>query len=673
MKRLACVFLLLFFSLSMLMAQKDSTRRQNLQEVEIVGKERALESSAPTQVIRSQDLKTLPTLQLSDALKFLSGIVIRDYGGIGGMKTISVRGLGAQHTGVAYDGISLTDCQTGQIDLGRISTDNVKSIALQSGREEDVFVPARLFSSASVINIVTTEPTFKYKKPININFSFIGGSFGLINPYFLLENRIKRQKKEDDSYYSWSIKVNYLQSDGNYPFDLHYGNRLNDSISREKRGNSDVKNLNGEVNFYAHFNQHSKLTAKVYYYWSKRGLPGAVIYYNTNSAQRLNNQNAFAQVHYENAFTPKIAYQVNAKFNYDQTQYLDPDYHNAEGKLDNRYIQREYYLSNSVHYQPFKPWSIVLSNDLFYNNMDANLVNFAKPQRFNCLTVLATTFTSPYINVSANLLHTYVMNAVEKGEAAKNQSHWSPSAGIAIKPLGNNHLIMRMFYKNIFRMPSFNDLYYQEVGNLNLKPENTHQLDFGISYDDSWIGRISLSASADAYYNIVNDKIIAIPNKNIFVWSMLNYGKVNILGTDLSFNFSYRIIKEVKIGVMGSYSFQRALDMTNPESKTYKNQIPYTPLHSGSAAVNLETKWFSIGYSILISGERYALGQNIEENRLKPYTDQSIFIAHDFNIKNKVVLGLKAEMLNLANEQYEIIKNYPMQGRSFRIKLILKY
>lgn len=673
LKRLLCFLCLSIFSLSMLVAQKDSTRRQNLQEVEIVGKERPLESSAPIQVIRSQDLKTLPTLQLSDALKFLSGIVIKDYGGVGGMKTVSVRGLGTQHTGVSYDGISLTDCQTGQIDLSRITTENVKTISLQSGREEDIFVPARLFSSASVINIVTLEPVFKSEKPVNLDFSFTGGSFGLVNPYFLLENRIKKQKKEDDSYYSWSLKLNYLQSDGNYPFDLHYGNRNNDSISREKRINSDVKSMNGEANFYAHFNHHSCLTAKVYYYGSKRGLPGAVIYYNTNSAQRLNNQNAFAQVHYENSFTPKVAYQVNAKFNYDQTQYLDPTYHNIEGKLDNRYIQREYYLSNSVQYRPFKQWNIVLSNDLFYNNMDANLNNFAKPKRFNCLTVLATSFTSKYINVSANLLHTYVLNKVEVGEAAKDQSHWSPSAGITIKPLGDNHLIMRMFYKNIFRMPSFNDLYYREVGNVNLEPEKTNQFDFGISYDDTWLGRISFSASADLYYNMVKDKIIAIPNKNIFVWSMLNYGKVDILGTDLSFNFTYRIIKEVKVGVMGSYSFQRAWDMTNPEGKTYKNQIPYTPLHSGSAALTVETKWLTLGYSILISGKRYALGQNIDENRLKPYADQSIFIAHDFNIKNKVVLGFKAEMLNLADEQYEIIKNYPMQGRSFRIKFVLKY
>lgn len=657
----------------MLMAQKDSTRRQNLQEVEIVGKERPIESSAPIQVIRSQDLKSLPTLQLSDALKFLSGIVIKDYGGVGGMKTVAVRGLGAQHTGVAYDGISLTDCQTGQIDLSRITTDNVKTISLQSGREEDIFVPARLFSSASLINIITAEPFFQDKKPVNLDFSFTGGSFGLINAYLLLENRIKKAKNASDSYYSWSAKVNYLQSDGNYPYELHYGNTNKDSVSYEKRNNSDIKSINAEVNFYAHFSPKSKLTAKFYYYLSKRGLPGAVIYYNLNSAQRLNNQNAFGQVHYENFFTPKVAYQVNAKFNYDQTQYLDPDYHNLEGKLDNRYIQREYYLSNSVQYKPFESWQLVLSNDLFYNNMDANLLDFAKPSRLNCLTVLATTFTSKYVVVSANLLQTLVLNWVERGDVPKNQSHWSPSAGISLKPLGNNELTIRIFYKNIFRMPSFNDLYYREVGNINLEPEKTNQFDLGLVYDNTWQGRFSLTSSVDVYYNLVKDKIVAIPNKNIFVWSMLNYGKVNILGTDVNVYMSYRIIKQLKLSIMGNYSFQNALDMTNPDSKTYKNQIPYTPKHSGSVAVTVDTKWFTIGYSIIISGERYALGQNIEANLLKAYTDQSIFIAHDFNIRDKVVLGFKAEMLNLANEQYEIIKNYPMQGRSFRIKFSLKY
>ena len=668
----SCLFSLIFITCH-IFAQDDSLRHQRLQEVEIVGKERPHETSAPIQVISNQDLKSLPTLQLSDALKFMSGIVIKDYGGVGGMKTVAVRGLGSQHTGVAYDGIAMTDCQTGQIDLSKISTDNVKSISLQMGREEDIFVPARLFASASLINIVTEEPKFKDNKPVNLTFTFTGGSFGLVNPYLLLENRIKKKKNPADSFYAWSLKINYLQSKGDYPFDLHYGYGANDSVSRERRSNSDVHTVQTEANFYAHFNPKSKLTFKIYYYWSERGLPGATIYYNLQNNQRLSNQNAFGQLRFEHHFTEKVAYQCNAKFNYDQTHYLDPHYHNLEGKLDNTYIQREYYLSNSVWYKPFQQWRLSLANDVFYNDMDANLRDFAKPGRFNCLTVLASSFTSKYINISANLLHTYVYNHVEVGEAAKNENHLSPSVGISIMPLGKRDFTIRLLYKNIFRMPSFNDLYYREVGNINLKPEKTNQFNAGLSYDNSWLGRISLSASADVYYNMVKDKIVAIPSRNLFVWSMLNFGIVDVLGTDINLHFSYRIIKQLRISVMGSYSYQHAADMTDPESKTYGHQIPYTPFHSGSAAVNFETPWFTVGYTIIASGIRYALGQNIPANQLDPYADQSVFISHDFNIKDKVTLGFKAEMLNLANAQYEIVRNYPMQGRSFRIKLMLRY
>ena len=124
---------------------------------------------------------------------------------------------------------------------------------------------------------------------------------------------------------------------------------------------------------------------------------------------------------------------------------------------------------------------------------------------------------------------------------------------------------------------------------------------------------------------------------------------------------------------MGSYSYQHAADMTDPKSKTYGHQIPYTPFHSGSAAINFQTPWFTVGHTLVAAGIRYALGQNIPANQLDPYLEQSIFIGHDFNIKDKVMLGFKAELLNITDEQYEIVRNYPMQGRSFRIKLMLKY
>ena len=115
--------------------QPDTSRTRKLSEVNINANspQKVFTGPAVVQQISAEQIRELPTLLLSDALKYMSGVVVRDYGGTGGMKTVSVRGLGTQHTGVAYDDIALTDCQTGQIDLGKLSLENVSSIALIVG------------------------------------------------------------------------------------------------------------------------------------------------------------------------------------------------------------------------------------------------------------------------------------------------------------------------------------------------------------------------------------------------------------------------------------------------------------------------------------------------------------------------------------------------------------
>ena len=65
------------------------------------------------------DMLTMGVTDMADALHRLPGITLRDYGGAGGMKTVSVRGFGAKHTGVSYDGVMISECQSGEIDLSR--------------------------------------------------------------------------------------------------------------------------------------------------------------------------------------------------------------------------------------------------------------------------------------------------------------------------------------------------------------------------------------------------------------------------------------------------------------------------------------------------------------------------------------------------------------------------
>src|SRR5690606_288919 len=85
-----------------------------------------------------------------------------------------------------------------------------------------------------------------------------------------------------------------------------------------------------------------------------------------------------------------------------------------------------------------------------------------------------------------------------------------------------------------FRMPTFNDRYYTFVGSVDLRPEHTRQYNLGITWGKTWSDDIKLQGTMDLYRNHIKDRITAIPTSNIFRWTMVNLGQVEIKGMDVS-------------------------------------------------------------------------------------------------------------------------------------------
>lgn len=227
-------------------------------------------------------------------MKHFAGVTVKDYGGIGGLKTVSIRSLGAQHTAVGYDGITLTDCQTGQIDIGRFSLDNVDQLSLSNGQSDNIFQPARFFAAAGILNIQTLTPRFEKEKTTNISASFKTGSWGLVNPSILLEQQLNSK---------WTVSANgeWMSSDGHYPYTLHYGDAKEDLTSREKRKNTDVQTFRAEAGLYGIFSDKEQYRLKAYYFQSSRGLPKATTLYNDHSLQQL-----WDKIHLYKANTKRI-------------------------------------------------------------------------------------------------------------------------------------------------------------------------------------------------------------------------------------------------------------------------------------------------------------------------------------------------------------------------------
>ena len=163
------------------------TQRHTLKEAVVIGHINPYEEIIPAQTLQSADLERLNSHSVADALRYFSGIQLKDYGGVGGVKTLDVRSMGTNHLGVFYDGIQLGNAQNGQIDLGKYSLDNIESVSLYNGQKSRILQPAKDFGSSGSVYIDTRRPRFKDGKRVNANVTFRTGSFGLVNPSVRME------------------------------------------------------------------------------------------------------------------------------------------------------------------------------------------------------------------------------------------------------------------------------------------------------------------------------------------------------------------------------------------------------------------------------------------------------------------------------------------------------
>lgn len=208
-------------------------------------------------------------------------------------------------------------------------------------------------------------------------------------------------------------------------------------------------------------------------------------------------------------------------------------------------------------------------------------------------------------------------------------------------------------------------MYYYRLGNRSLRPEKANEYNIGITWSKPFVSFLNyFSVTIDGYYNDVTDKIVAFPTT--YAWKMANYGKVRATGIDATLAAATSLSKNITLVISGGYTFQKAIDLTDPTSKSYKDQLPYTPEHSGNVSAILEMPWVNVGYSIVGVSERYSMSQNIPENRIDGYMEHTVNLSKDFSLK-RCKLRLQAEIVNLTDTQYDVIKYYPMPGRSWRL------
>ena len=671
-KRLTVMALLCTMVISAFAQKEKASAFDSIQHVDevVVLSNLTFREVIPSHTLKGEQLERLNSHSIADALRYFAGVQLKDYGGVGGIKTINVRSMGSNHLGIYYDGIQLGNAQNGQIDLGQFSMDNVEEISLYNGQKSAIFQPASEFGNAGTVYIRTRRPHFSNGERTHLKTRVKYGSSDLIRFSTLWEQRLSASVTS-------SVGAEVMNASGKYKF-RYRRYKADGSLAYDTtatRQNGDVWAVRAEGNLYGAMEQGG-WNVKAYTYHSERGIPGAIVNNVWRRGERQADHNTFFQAGLLRNISDRFSSRLQAKYAYYVTHYVNRDPKTM--LVDNTYKQQELFLSTSNVYEIMRGWSASVAYDFKWNKLREeqgarSKGQDMKPYRFSNMVSVATAYNQPWMNIQGSLLATFVKDHFPGHNDKKSENVWTPAVFFNIFPLRNKSLSVRAYAKRSFRMPTFNDLYYTEMGNAMLKPETALQYNVGAVYvaprTSHLASRIShFRLQVDAYYNTIHDKIVAYPKGQQFRWTMLNLGKVHIKGLDVETELEVRAARELTLGGRLQYTYQDARDVTDPADTYYNHQIPYIPWHSGSAIFSASYRQWDFNYSFIYAGKRYNQQENIDYNYMPAWYTSDLSLMYRFRwVKTRCKATL--EVNNLLDQQYDVILNYPMPGRNYAISM----
>lgn len=627
-------------------------KEKGLPEVRIDLQKDSILLSGGNQRITAKNIALSTPEDIGTLTQKIAGVTLKNYGGIGGMKTIAFRGISGTNTAIIMDGFSLQNNMVGQLDLSNLQVDNLVSLSFSSGNQMDELLPITALMQGNILSINTYENKYANDK-LEVRYTSKAGSFGLVDNYGSLKRRFSTAQV---SFYGKLRSFN-----GVYPYTIENGNsnetslRKNNALQEGFAGLNYIRYIGDRVKFHSsfHFNQ------------SKRGLPGAVILYNETANQHLNQQNAYWNTELDFR-GEKSKFRVYNSLNYGYLNYLDPSYLNNSGGLNQWYFNTVNQTGISFNRKLMDSTLYIFGGlEHTFSTLTAPNQYTFSPTRFHLQSLIGLKSIIRNAVITMQLGNHFVQN--KQGISVSDTKAWTSFLNLEKKVYSKRFGLPRTWFKQTFRMPSFSELYYNSIGNKALKPELTLQFNLGTSYR---FLRNTLHLSIDAYYNKTDNKILAIPTKNLFVWSIQNIGKVQVFGIDLLAKKTWDFKENFELNVSLNYSFQKVQDISDPKSATYKNQLAYFPMHTLQSDLTL-TLYKKMGVYISNStlSNRYVLNENSAANLLNGFSTFDFTCFYKIPSYKKNTMKISGSVKNCLNTSYQYISYFVMPGRNYLITL----
>lgn len=633
------LYILLFLSFGVTSAQESSSKDTLFKTDEINVISNRIETNifwSPTSInlIDNNQVNSSNGERLSDILKSSGNIFIKSYGSNASLNTISLNGLGAEHTLILINGSKLNSFQNSQTDLSVIPKDKIEKIEILNNGASSIYGSNAI---GGVVNIITND-NHSDKPELKITGSY--GSY--------------EQQKLSVEYNSSIDKLNFdilfSREKAKDNFKYYYDNGV-DKITKE-RVNNDFNSNHLYINLDYKFNPENELKYNSGYFAQSRNLPGMETGTPPSYAEQkdFNWNNNFS---YKHIFRKDLSFVSELNFQNNLMKYKDLISYDF---YKNRIISNTSFLNLKI-----KNFKNTTGYEVLYT--DLNTGNYESLVHRNQYGVFSASeyVLKEKLKIFPSLRYDYISDI--------NKNIVTGKLGINIKPLDKLNLNIRSSIGSNFSAPTFNELYWLSSGNLNLKPEKSINYDAGIIFGFDFITDNIIEINY-TYINL-DDKIVWKPAE-MGLWKPLNIDKSESNIFSLNAKLKKIISKEFQVRLDYDYTYNKSEKMSEdyPGDPSYGKQIFYVPIEISK--INFEASYKKSGINLFYSffGKRYSDFENKNSLPVIDLLDGNVYYSFGFS---KITLSAKLEINNILNEDYSILPGYPMPLRNYKFIISLIY
>ena len=555
---------------------------------------------------------------LGEILNMQSNVFVKSYGS-SGISTLSVRGSGASHTGIVWNGFDIQNIQNGQFDFSSIriaETDRISIIYGGTGAQT---------GSGSIGGTVFIDNELNFGNRQQAEVQTLFGSFQHFSQFAKIEDN--REKIS----YNFSLLNLKAKNNFTYKNTAQFGYPV-DTI---KNGASDNQSITSNAKIKT--GKNSTLNIHLWGEKSHSETPGTMII--PHSCHYIDNQNLRSGLYWQLS-KKRMKFDIRSGYFFGKMDYYGVV---TSNHLTNNQIN-EFSLSGIL-----SEWKYKVSSNIAFEWLESNdLTENPNRQKTSFFGLLQREWS----RVEA------VIISRQEFIDGKNIP-FTPAAGINL--FDKQKISLSAFVSRSYRLPTFNDLYWTGWGNRNLKPEDAINTEFSIKYKTS-NKLISTFNRLGTFYNDINKMIVWLPVEGTSIWRPENINKIYSYGVEFENSTKLILSQKLKFSNTTNYTFVKSI--------SHGKQSIYVPEHKGGLLLAIDYRKFRISYNHIFTGKRFANAENTVVVDAYSIANLRVGFVQDFkNIEANISAGVN----NMYNSVYQVVRFYPTPPRNFDIAISLKF